>query len=72
MFNNLKQIKSTLIGMVLIGFAIYMLLHQQTFNLYFASGLIVAGILLCLSPDRFLDAIQTFIGIGEDKLKKKN
>jgi NhaP-type Na+/H+ or K+/H+ antiporter len=57
-FENVKSIKSTIIGIVLIGFAIYMLLHQQEFNLYFAGGLIIAGILLVLSPDTLIDIVK--------------
>jgi hypothetical protein len=68
-FVNIKAIKSTILGLILIGFAIYMLMHQQTFNLYFAGGLIVSGILLILSPDTLLKLISDFF--NKEKEKKK-
>jgi hypothetical protein len=66
-YNNIKNIKSTILGLLLIGIATYGMFHLQDFNEYVIGGLFVSGIICILAPDTYINLIEKIIG-----LKSKN
>ena len=66
--NNLKEIKTTILGAIFIKLSLVYMVYPyfssrelwEVNNLYFVGGL-VAGVLLLLAPDRFLDFLFGWI-----------
>lgn len=54
---NLKEIKTTILGIILVGVASYYLLKIESPNYYVVGGLFAGGIGLLLAPDRLLRAL---------------
>lgn len=67
MFKHVKKIKSTLLGLILIGIGTYGMFHLADYNVYLIGGIIVSGIVLVLSPDTYIELLEKAIG-----LKKKD
>lgn len=65
--NNVKQIKTTLLGLVLIGFGIYGILHLEEYNEYLIGGIILSGIVLVVSPDTYITLLEKAIGLKKNK-----
>jgi hypothetical protein len=52
-----KQVKTTVIGLVLIGTGIYCLVQGVTTDATVIGGFIVAGIMLVFASDRFINVV---------------
>lgn len=53
----LKEIKTTILGIILLKIGIIYLLTIESPNVYLVGGLIVGGIGLILAPDRILNIL---------------
>lgn len=63
LIKNVKAFKSTLLGLALIGFGIYGMLHLATYNEYLVGGIILSGVILVISPDTYINLLEKVIGI---------
>lgn len=65
MKTNIKEIKSTILGTILLFVGIIMILwgeyKVQEYNEIFAGALVVIGILLWFAPDRFINLLIEFL-----------
>ena len=58
---NLKQIKTTILGLLFLGVAFFGILKFESFNIWIALSLIGAGILLLFSPDILITSLINFV-----------
>jgi hypothetical protein len=67
---NFKQLKSSLLGIVLITVGLYIVVTQIEYNLYMIAGFLVSGVLLLFVPDRFINSLEKVVFGREIKLFK--
>jgi len=63
----------SILGLVLIGVALYLIIYTADYNLYLVSGMLSAGILLFFVPDKFINGLEKIV-FGKEidlGLKKK-
>lgn len=67
---NIKNIKSTVLGLAFLGAAIYMIIQKVDVNEWILGGMLVSGVFLTLSPDKYINLLEQTI-LGRVLLKKK-
>ncbi|MFN7652806.1 MAG: hypothetical protein ACK5PC_06205 [Cyclobacteriaceae bacterium] len=60
-FKYWKQLKTTSLGLALIGSTFILLFKGVELNEYLAGGLMLSGIILILSPDKYLTIVKEII-----------
>jgi hypothetical protein len=65
---NFKQLKSSILGLVLITVGLYIVITSTDYNLYMISGLLVSGVLLLFVPDKFINSLEKVVFGREIKL----
>jgi hypothetical protein len=68
---NLKQFKSTLLGLVFIGVGIYLLIKGISTDIYLIGGLEIGGVLLFFTGDKFIEQLEKVV-FGKILFEKKN
>lgn len=66
----IKNYKSSLLGVVLIGTGIYLLVQSITFDYWILGSLIIGGLMLIYSGDKFIEKLEKVI-FGKVLLKNK-
>src|SRR5688572_5129165 len=66
---NISSYKTTILGIVLLLFAGYAILHLEEHNEYLIGGLLLSGILLVVSPDSYVLLFEKFM---DKKFKNNN
>ena len=70
--SHVKQIKSTLLGLVFIAVAILAIFKIETLDTWIFISLLVAGILLIFSPNNFIKALSNLVLKNSDINLKDN
>ena len=69
--NVTKGYKTSILGMVLMGFSIYLfylIAHGSDFDIMYAGGLHIMGVVLLFTPDTFVEILESIPSIIKKKL----
>lgn len=68
---KIKAFKSTILGLIMLGFAAYLLIEEVTQDKTILGALFVVGIGLLFSGDKFIERLELAV-FGRIPLKKKD
>ena len=63
---NLKQKKTTVLGLLFLAVAFFGILKFESFNIYIFFTLLGAGILLLFSPETLINSLINFVKKNDD------
>lgn len=64
--SNLKQIKTTILGLLFLAVAFFGVWKWESFNIWIFVVLIGSGILLLFSPDTLISSLVNFVKKNEN------
>jgi hypothetical protein len=56
--NTIKSWRTTIIGILLIGFSFLYMLRKENYNPYLFGFLITSGVVLFITPDKYIGIIN--------------
>jgi F0F1-type ATP synthase assembly protein I len=66
-YQNIRQIKTTIIGLVLIGVGLYYLLYNDAPESMIVFGMVGIGVAFVFMPDTLLDGLKNLINKNKNK-----
>ncbi len=55
---RIKTIKASILGIVLIGVALYLIITSNDYNVSVVTGLLISGVMLFFVPDKFINLLE--------------
>lgn len=66
-----KAFKTTILGLLFIAVGVYLLVNSITFDYWIVGGLIVGGVLLLFTGDKFINQLEKYV-YGKVLFEDKN
>lgn len=66
-YKNLRQIKTTVIGLALIAAGVYYIFHSDNPETIIVFGILGIGFSMLFMPDKLLEGLENFINNNKNK-----